>query len=86
MEYNKVKLLKYTTIIEKLKHLEVIIWHMNIAKIQRDAYNYQRNTAEFLRGKLLIEVDFKQKIVVGLSPRQVSREYYNQISRSCLGK
>ena len=33
----------------------------------------------------MIEVDFKQKIVIGLSPRQVSSEYYNQLSRSCLG-
>ena len=53
--------------------------------IQRGAYNKQRTDIDNLRGKLLIEVDFKQKIVIGLSPRQVSSEYYNQVSRSLLG-
>lgn len=48
-------------------------------------YNQQRKKVEKLRGKLLIEVDFKQKFTVGMNPRQVSSEYYNQISRSCLG-
>ena len=27
----------------------------------------------------------QKKIVIGLSSRQVSSEYYNQVSRSCLG-
>jgi hypothetical protein len=30
-------------------------------------------------------MDFKQKIIIGLSPRQVISEYYNQMSRSLLG-
>ena len=30
-------------------------------------------------------MDFEQKIIIGLSPRQVSSEYFNQIARSLLG-
>ena len=39
-----------------------------------------------IRNGLLIELDFKQKIVVGLSPIQISKDYYNQQALSCLGK
>ena len=38
-----------------------------------------------LRNKILIEMDFKQKIVIGRSPRQVNEEYYKQVQRTCLG-
>lgn len=38
-----------------------------------------------LKNNILIEVDFKQKIKIGMSPRQVNTEYYNQQDRSCLG-
>ena len=34
---------------------------------------------------LFIELDWKQKIKIGMSPRQVSREFYNQQSRTILG-
>jgi hypothetical protein len=30
-------------------------------------------------------MDFKQKFVIGLSPRQVNEEYFKQVQRSCLG-
>ncbi len=43
------------------------------------------DNVDLLRNKILIEVDYKQKIVIGMSPRQVSGEYYNQEQRSCLG-
>ena len=68
-----------------LKDYETILVHKNIARIQRSAYNKHHKVVEELNGKILIEVDFKQKIMVGLSPRQVNSEFYNQISRSCLG-
>ncbi len=38
-----------------------------------------------MQNKILIELDFKQKFVIGLSPRQVNEEYYKQVQRSCLG-
>jgi predicted RNA binding protein with dsRBD fold (UPF0201 family) len=67
-----------------LQDMEAIEFHKNIARVQRTAYN-QNRTIENLNGKILIDIDFKQKFVIGMSPRQVSSEYYNQIIRSCLG-
>ena len=34
---------------------------------------------------LFIEIDWKQKIKIGMSPRQVSREFYSQQQRTVLG-
>lgn len=68
-----------------LENYEAILFHKNISSNQRGFYNKHRSDLENLNGKILIEVDFKQMFVIGLSPRQVSSEYYNQLSRSCLG-
>ena len=67
-----------------LKDYEAILFHQNISRCQRMAYNKARKDVEFLRNRILIEIDFKQKFVIGLSPRQVSGEYYSQTQRSCL--
>ena len=80
-EYNK-----YRTFVDDLKDYEAIVFHKNISICQRIAYNNQRKDIDFLKNKILIEIDFKQKIIIGISPRQVSGEYYNQSARSCLGK
>jgi hypothetical protein len=64
-------------VVRDLENYEAIIFHKNISSIQRAAYNKHRTDLEGLKGKLLIEMDFKQKIIIGLSPRQVSSEYYN---------
>jgi hypothetical protein len=56
-----------------------------LAKSQRIAYKNHCKNIDLLRGKLLIVLDFKQKILIGMSPRQVNDEYYNQKQRSCLG-
>ena len=77
---------RYLTVIDEIEDYQSILFHKNIAKLQRASYSHQTNNIDFLRNKLLIELDFKQKFVIGLSPRQVSGEYYNQIQRSCLGK
>lgn len=61
-----------------------ILFHKNTAKAQRAAYK-SHMSPEFLQNKILIELDFKQKIKIGLGPRQVSSEYYEQQERSCLG-
>lgn len=63
---------------------QAILFHKKISEIQRNVYN-DHKTVNFLKDKILIEMDFKQKIVVGMGPRQKSYEYYNQITRSCLG-
>ena len=63
----------------------VVLAHRDIADVQRRAYNSQRKDKEALKMQILIEADYKQKIVIGLSPRQINLEYYNQEQRSCLG-
>lgn len=80
------KLEKIKELIVNLKDLDTINFHKNIAEAQRIAYNKHTSNVNELKNKILIEVDFKQRIVVGMSPRQVNSEYYSQISRSCLGK
>ena len=56
-----------------------------MAFFQRKAYNEHHKNKDKLRNKILIEFDFKQKIVIGMSPRQVNDEYYRQLQRTCLG-
>jgi hypothetical protein len=76
---------RFKQLIDELKDYEAILFHKNVAHCQRIAYNEQHKSVEDLFGKILIEVDFKQKIVIGMSPRQISSEYYDQTMRSCLG-
>ena len=76
---------KIKTLSKQINDYETILFHKNIASFQREAYNRHRSDALQLENKILIEVDFKQRITIGLSPRQVNSEYYNQITRSCLG-
>ena len=51
---------------------KALIFHKNVAYFQRQAFNDQHKIKEKLRNKILLEIDFKQKIVIGLSPRQVN--------------
>lgn len=69
---------------ELIGEYEAIVFHKNVAIIQREAYKKHHDVAG-LKNNILIEVDFKQKIKIGMSPRQVNTEYYNQQDRSCLG-
>ena len=64
---------------------KALIFHKNVAYFQRQAFNDQHKIKEKLRNKILLEIDFKQKIVINLSPRQVNEEYYKQVERTCLG-
>ena len=81
LQYGKIK-----TTVDDLNDYDAILYHKYVARCQRLAYNKHCNNIEELQNKILIELDFKQKIVIGLSPRQVSKEYYNQQAASCLGK
>ena len=40
---------------------------------------------QLFTNSILIEIDFKQKILIGTSPRQVSGEFYNQEQRNLIG-
>ena len=44
-----------------------------------------RINEKLLENALLIDIDFKQKIVIGSSPRQISSEYFKNIQKSLLG-
>lgn len=81
VDYNKFK-----DCIIDIKDYQQIIFHQNVARAQRQAYiNDHKNINDVNKNKILIEIDFKQKIVIGMSPRQVGREYFEQQVRSCLG-
>ena len=73
-------------IIESLNEYIIVLGHQEVARVQRESYNFQRKSKEILRNNLLIEMDFKQKIAIGLSPEQANREFYKQELKSCLGK
>ena len=70
----------------KIKELRSIQFHRKIANIQRESYNKMRKDPDTLKDTILIELDFKQKIIIGKSPRQVSTEYFNPIQKTLLGK
>ena len=78
-----------TVAIEKnillVEQFGIIYEHRRIKNIQRESYNKDISSIDILEGKILIEIDFKQKIKIGMSGRQVNEEYYNQEQRSCLG-
>ena len=82
--YNKYE--NAVTNFEDFEDFEAINFHKNVVQIQIDTYNVQHKDYKILNNKILIEVDFKQKFVIGLSPRQINSEFYNQLQRSCLGK
>lgn len=79
------KINEFEKIIQKLEKYEIVLGHQEIAKIQRDSYNLQRKSKLILEKNILIEIDYKQKISIGLSPIQKSSEYYKQELRTCLG-
>lgn len=62
----------------QISQFEIINFHKNVAYSQRKAYNYQRTNFELLKTSILIDVDYKQKIIIGISPGQLSYEYYQQ--------
>jgi hypothetical protein len=45
-----------------------------------------RKDINLLKKNILIEIDFKKKILIGTSPRQVNSEYYTQELKGLLGK
>jgi hypothetical protein len=70
---------------KKINDLKTILFHKRIANRQREVYNNSRINSELLKNALLIEIDFKQKIIIGHGPRQLNTEYYVQKQKSLLG-
>lgn len=76
---------KHLIFINKLKQYQEIEFHKNLADIQRSQYNKDLNDKHLLNDSLLIELDFKEKIRIGLSPRQKNEEFYKQQYITLLG-
>ena len=66
-----------------MENIENLDWHYTMAKRQRNSYVEMK--ANVPDGYLFIELDYKQKLTIGLSPRQPTEEYYNQRQRTFLG-
>jgi hypothetical protein len=71
---------------ERIADLKLIEFHKSIADRQRKSYNKQRLNVDELNGKILIEIDYKQKINLGEGPRQLGSEYFVGYKKvNCLG-
>ncbi|RMZ93165.1 hypothetical protein BpHYR1_015866, partial [Brachionus plicatilis] len=70
IEENKARLELVKDLLSNLKDYEIVSFYKNIAEAQRIAYNKQHSSFDELKDKIKIEVDFKQTIVIGMSPRQ----------------
>ncbi len=81
MDSRKLRIL--TAALKRLKEIELLDNHRSIADRQRECYNDMKE--KIPSDYLLIELDFKQKIKIGLSPRQVGSEFYKQKLRYVLG-
>ncbi len=70
-------------ILERLKKIELLDFHYNISRRQRDSYNrLKQNVPD---DTVFLELDFKERIKIGLSPEQISQEFYRLKSRYVLG-
>lgn len=71
--------------LEKIRTIELIQYHYQISRRQRESYKNMLNDKNLFNSAILIEMDYKQKILIGMSPRQVSGEFYNQQTRNLIG-
>ena len=71
------------SILDRLNKIEILDYHRSIAERQRKSYETMKMNLN--EDSLFIEIDFKQKIKIGLSPRQINSEFYNQKQRIVLG-
>jgi hypothetical protein len=74
-------------ITKKVELYRAIQFHKKIASTQRSCYNEERLNPELLNGKIVIEIDYKQKILLGQGPRQMNSEFFERAKKKvlCLG-
>jgi hypothetical protein len=84
-EEETIKLNSYSNYLNQLKNYEIVIYHRMIADAQYEAYRSHKSSKDILKDHLLIEMDYKQKIVIGMSRRQINLEFYKLKQRCCLG-
>jgi hypothetical protein len=53
--------------------------------MQRESYNKDCKDFALLSKKILIEFDFKEKLIVGIGPREIGSDFYNRKQVSLLG-
>ena len=74
---------EYLSFQQNLLKIEILDWHYLVANRQRQSYNSMKQNLP--SDVLFIELDWKEKLVIGMSPRQISEEFYNQKQRTLLG-
>ena len=75
----------YDTALHLISQIKEVQFHRNVAKMQKRAYNQMKSDIDLLKDSILIDLDFKQKIIIGDSPNMVSGEYFERQQRSLLG-
>lgn len=75
----------FKNMLPEIDNYKEVMFHKFVASSQREAYNTQRKSVDILSRQIIIEADFKQKIPIGMGPRQPNKEYYEQVLRNCLG-
>ena len=65
---------------DKIKLLD---YHHSCAILQRKSYTDSKKNLK--DDEIFFEIDFKQKIRIGMSPRQINSEYFKQQLRHLLG-
>jgi len=75
--------MKLDSIVKRLKKIELLEFHYSIA--QRQKHSYVSLLENIPEETLVFDFDFKMKIKIGMSPEQISYEFYQQKSRFVLG-
>ena len=75
--------ISYEIIVKLLIEAELLIEHIENANRQRASYIKSKQNLD--EDTLFIEIDWKENFKIGMSPRQVSSEFYSQKPRTCIG-
>ena len=59
------KLLEYDSMIQKIETIHAVNEHEKLTKAQREANMYHKKTPAVLDNRIIIEVEYKRKIIVG---------------------
>jgi len=62
---------QFAEAISMIKDYQEVEYHKSVADMQRASYNKDCKDFKKLSHKVLIEFDFKEKIIVGIGPREV---------------
>ena len=65
-----------TSTIAKVKDYQEVEYHRSVSITQRESYNRDCKDKVLLSHKILIEFDFKEKIIVGIGPREVNITHF----------